>query len=136
LALRGARLDHQRQLGQAADVDADPALDAGLVDGEVGKRLSSSSNGTLTFNGVSASTAGVYPVLIACCDGSGGDIGRSATITVNGVVVQTIVFTPTGSFSTQGTVTAYLPLNAGANTVELSDASAYAPDFNAITVSQ
>jgi hypothetical protein len=101
-----------------------------------GKRLSSSSNGTLTFNGVSASTAGVYPVLITYCDGSSGDIGRSATITVNGVVVQTIVFTPTGSFSTPGTVTAYLPLNADANAVELSDASAYAPDFNAITVSQ
>jgi Alpha galactosidase A/Alpha galactosidase C-terminal beta sandwich domain/Carbohydrate binding module (family 35) len=92
--------------------------------------------GTLTFNGVSASQAGVYPVLIEYCDGTSGDTGRSATITVNGVVVQTIVFTPTGSFTTPGTVTAYLPLNAGANTVEFSDASAYAPDFNGITVSQ
>ncbi|MGD0557668.1 MAG: CBM35 domain-containing protein [Streptosporangiaceae bacterium] len=92
--------------------------------------------GTLTFNGVSASSAGVYPVLIEYCDGSSGDTGRSATITVNGVVVQTIVFTPTGSFTTPGTVTAYLPLNAGSNTVEFSDASAYAPDFNGITVSQ
>jgi alpha-galactosidase len=90
--------------------------------------------GTLTFNGVSASSAGVYPVQIEYCDGSSGDTGRSATITVNGVVVQTIVFTPTGSFSTPGTVTAYLPLAAGSNTVELSDASAYAPDFNGITV--
>jgi alpha-galactosidase len=92
--------------------------------------------GTLTVNGVSASQAGVYPVLIEYCDGSSGGTGRSATITVNGVVVQTIVFTPTGSFTTPGTVTAYLPLNAGSNTVEFSDASAYAPDFNGITVSQ
>jgi alpha-galactosidase len=92
--------------------------------------------GTLTVNGVSASQAGLYPVLIEYCDGSSGDTGRSATITVNGVVVQTIVFTPTGSFTTPGTVTAYLPLNAGSNTVEFSDASAYAPDFNGITVSQ
>ena len=92
--------------------------------------------GTLTVNGVSASQAGVYPVLIEYCDGSSGDTGRSATITVNGVVVQTIVFTPTGSFTTPGTVTAYLPLNAGSNTVEFSDASAYAPDFNGITVTQ
>jgi len=90
--------------------------------------------GTLTINGVSASSAGVYPVQIEYCDGSSGDTGRSATITVNGVVVQTIVFTPTGSFSTPGTVTAYLPLAAGSNTVEFSDASAYAPDFNGITV--
>jgi Alpha galactosidase A/Alpha galactosidase C-terminal beta sandwich domain/Carbohydrate binding module (family 35) len=90
--------------------------------------------GTLTLNGVSASAAGVYPVQIEYCDGTSGDTGRSATITVNGVVVQTIVFTPTGSFSTPGTVTAYLPLAAGSNTVEFSDASAYAPDFNGITV--
>ena len=52
------------------------------------------------------------------------------------VVVQTNVFTPTGSFSTPGTVTDYLPLKAGANTVEVSDGSAYAPDFNSIIVNQ
>jgi alpha-galactosidase len=90
--------------------------------------------GTLTFNGVTASSAGVYPVQIVYCDGTSGNTGRSATITVNGTVVQTIVFTPTGSFSTPGTVTAYLPLNSGSNTVELSDASAYAPDFDDVTV--
>jgi len=90
--------------------------------------------GTLTFNGVDASSAGVYPVQIEYCDGSSGDTGRSATITVNGVVAGTIVFTPTGSFTTPGTVTAYLPLAAGSNTVEFSDSSAYAPDFNGITV--
>lgn len=33
-------------------------------------------------------------------------------------------------------MTAYLPLSAGSNTVEFSDASAYPPDFNGITVSQ
>ena len=55
---------------------------------------------------------------------------------MNGVVVQTIVFTPTGSFTTPGTVTACLPLKAGSNTVEFPDASTYAPDFNGITVSQ
>ncbi len=93
-------------------------------------------SGTLTFNDVDASTAGVYPVQIVYCDGTSGDTGRSATFTVNGVVVQTNVFTPTGSFSTPGTVTAYLPLKAGANTVEASDGSAYAPDFNSIIVNQ
>ncbi|HEY2577703.1 MAG TPA: CBM35 domain-containing protein [Streptosporangiaceae bacterium] len=92
--------------------------------------------GTLTINGVSANAAGVYPMLIEYSDGSGGSTGRSATITVNGTVVQTIVFTPTGSFSTPGTVTAYLPLKSGSNTVEFSDASAFAPDVNGITVSQ
>jgi hypothetical protein len=49
---------------------------------------------------------------------------------------ETIVFTPTGSFTTPGTVTAYRPLNAGPNTVEFFDASAYPPDFNGITLSR
>ncbi|WP_307846787.1 alpha-galactosidase D [Actinospica durhamensis] len=93
-------------------------------------------SGTLTFNGVSATNAGVYPVQVVYCDGTSGTTGRSATFTVNGVVVQTNVFTPTGGFSTPGTVTAYLPLKAGANTVEISNGSAYAPDFNAIVVNQ
>lgn len=93
-------------------------------------------SGTLTFNGVSASSAGVYPVQIVYCDGTSGNTGRSATFTVNGVVVQTNVFTPTGGFSTPGTVTDYLPLKAGSNTIEVSNGSAYAPDFNAIVVNQ
>lgn len=93
-------------------------------------------SGTLTYNGVQVSAAGVYPVQIVYCDGTSGDTGRSATFTVDGVVVQTNVFTPTGSFSTPGTVTDYLPLKAGANTVEISNGSAYAPDFSSIIVDQ
>jgi alpha-galactosidase len=93
-------------------------------------------SGTLTFNGVNVSKAGVHPVQIVYCDGSSGTTGRSATFTVNGTVVQTNVFTPTGGFSTPGTVTAYFPLQAGSNTIEISNGSAYAPDFNAIIVNQ
>ena len=93
-------------------------------------------SGTLTYNSVNVTKAGVYPVQIVYCDGTAGTTGRSATFTVNGVVVQTNVFTPTGGFSTPGTVTDYLPLKAGANTIEISNGSAYAPDFNAIVVNQ
>ncbi len=93
-------------------------------------------SGTLTYNNVNVSAAGVYPVQVVYCDGDSGTTGRSATFTVNGVVVQTNVFTPTGGFSTPGTVTAYLPLKAGANTVEISNGSAYAPDFSSIIVEQ
>jgi hypothetical protein len=71
--------------------------------------------GTLTFNDVDVSASGNYAVQIGYLDGTSGIVGRSATITVNGVVVQTIVFTPAGSFSTPGTVTAYLPLNVGSS---------------------
>jgi alpha-galactosidase len=93
-------------------------------------------SGTLTFNDVDVSAAGVYPVQIVYCDGTSGDTGRSATFTVNGTVVQTNVFTPTGGFSTPGTVTDYFPLQAGENTIEISNGSAYAPDFNSIIVDQ
>ena len=117
-------------LAGGAVVQSCPACTGGQKVGYIG------NGGTLTINGVSAGATGVYPALIEYCDGSGGNTGRAATITVNGTVVQTIVFTPTGSFSTPGTVTAYLPLKAGSNTVEFSDASAYAPDINGITVSQ
>ncbi|HET9171062.1 MAG TPA: CBM35 domain-containing protein [Actinospica sp.] len=93
-------------------------------------------SGTLTYNNVTVSSAGVYPVQIVYCDGTSGTTGRSATFTVNGTVVQTNVFTPTGGFSTPGTVTDYLPLKAGSNTIEISNGSAYAPDFSAIVVNQ
>ena len=39
-----------------------------------------------------------------------------------------------GSFTTVGAQTVSLPLNAGANTIEIGNPSAYAPDFNEIVV--
>jgi alpha-galactosidase len=117
-------------LAGGAVVQSCSACTGGQKVGDVGD-----GSGTLTFNGVNAGAAGVYPVQIVYCDGTTGDTGRSATFTVNGVVVQTNVFTPTGGFATPGTVTAYLPLKSGSNTVEISNGSAYAPDFNSIIVS-
>jgi len=88
--------------------------------------------GTLTFNDVTAPSAGTYQVTIAYCDGSA--TGRQATISVNGGPAQTLSFTPTGSFTTVGTMTVSLPLTAGANTIELANPSDYAPDFDRIIV--
>jgi chitinase len=90
------------------------------------------SGGTLTVNGVSVSTAGTYAVTIAYCDGSTS--GRQATVSVNGGTAQTISFSPTGGFSTPGTKTVNLALAAGTNTIEFANPSAYAPDFDKITV--
>lgn len=67
---------------------------------------------------------------IAYLDGS----GRQATISVNGQAQQTVSFTPTGSFSTVGTVTIGLQLAAGDNTIEFANPAAYAPDFDPIIV--
>jgi hypothetical protein len=88
--------------------------------------------GTLTFNGVTAPNAGSYRVTIAYCDGSA--TGRQATVSVNGGPAQTLSFTPTGSFTTVGTMTVTLPLTAGANTIEFANPAAYAPDFDRIVV--
>ena len=117
-------------LGGGAAVASCSACTGGEKVGFVGD-----NSGTVTFS-VSASKAGVYPVQIVYCDGTSGTTGRSATFTVDGTVVQTNVFTPTGGFSTPGTVTDYLPLQAGTNTIEISNGSAYAPDFNSIVVNQ
>jgi len=90
------------------------------------------NGGTLTFNGVNVSTTGSYQVTIAYCDGSTS--GRQALVSVNGGAGQTIQFTPTGSFGTPGTLTVTLTLGAGSNTIEFYNPSAYAPDFDKISV--
>ncbi len=88
--------------------------------------------GTLTFNDVSVPGAGTYQVTIAYLDGSA--TGRQADVSVNGGTAQLVQFTPTGSFSTVGTMTIPLSLTAGNNTIEFSNPSAYAPDFDRIIV--
>jgi hypothetical protein len=90
------------------------------------------NGGTLTFNQVSATSAGTYQVTVVYCDGSG--TGRQATVSVNGGAPQTLSFAPTGSFSTVGTMTVPLQLAAGANTIEFANPSAYAPDFDRLIV--
>jgi hypothetical protein len=88
--------------------------------------------GTLTFNGVTAPSAGTYQVTIAYCDGSA--TGRQATVSVNGGPAQTLSFTPTGSFTTVAAMTVPLALAAGANTIEFANPAAYAPDFDRLIV--
>jgi hypothetical protein len=90
--------------------------------------------GTLTYNDVTVPSAGTYNVTIVYCDGSTGTTGRQADISVNGGTPQLLTFTPTGSFTTVGAMNVSVTLNAGANTIELSNPSAYAPDFNEIVV--
>jgi alpha galactosidase A-like protein/alpha-galactosidase-like protein/alpha galactosidase C-like protein len=86
--------------------------------------------GTLTFDNVTVPATGTYKVTLVYCDGS----GRQADISANGGAAQLLSFTPTGSFTTVGAQTVSLSLNAGANTIELSNPSAFAPDFNEIIV--
>ncbi len=89
------------------------------------------NGGTVTFNGVTAPSAGNYDMTIYYLN---GPPSRDAVITVNGVDVQTLSFTPTTDFNTVGTVTVPVPLVAGANTIEFSNPAAFAPDFDRIAV--
>lgn len=88
--------------------------------------------GTLTFNDVTVPAAGTYNVTLVYCDGS--STGRQADISVNGASPRLLSFTPTGSFTTVGAMTVPLTLAAGANTIEIGNPSAYAPDFNELVV--
>jgi hypothetical protein len=88
--------------------------------------------GTLTFNSVTVPVTGTYNVTLVYCDGS--STGRQADIAADGGTAQLLSFTPTGSFTTVGALTVSLPLTAGANTIEVDNPTAYAPDFNEIVV--
>jgi len=109
-----------------AAVQSCPTCSGGNKVGYVGE------GGTLTLTGVTVASAGTYNVTIAYCDGSA--TGRPATISVNGGTPQDLSFSPTGSFSTVGTMTVPLQLSSGSNTIEFADPSAYTPDFDRITV--
>ena len=87
---------------------------------------------TLTFNNVTVASTGRYAVAIAYGDGS--TTGRQAVVSVNGGPGQTIQFTPTGGFSTPGTMTVTLSLSAGTNTIQFGNPTAYAPDFDKVSV--
>lgn len=113
-------------LGGAAKIASCSGCASGQTVGYIGE------GGTLTFPNVSASAAGTYNLVVSYED---GDAGRSATLTVNGTA-KTINFTGlnNGNWVTPQTVTVAISLNAGMNTIEFGNASAYAPDIDQITV--
>lgn len=88
------------------------------------------SGGTLTFNNVNASAAGTYTLSIYYLSGD----PRPAYMSVNGASGTALSFASTGSFNTVGVYTLQVQLNSGSNTIEFYDSSAYAPDFDCITI--
>ena len=88
---------------------------------------------TLTFQGVSATASGVKVATIGYVNGDSST--RTATLRVNGQEPTVVAFPPTGSWSTPGTVTVRLGLAKGSgNTLTFSNASGYAPDFDAVRI--
>jgi alpha-galactosidase len=88
--------------------------------------------GTLTFPDVNAAGAGSYTMTVHYVD---GDAGRSAAISVNGTA-STVSFTGTNNsnWNVVQTQTVTVSLKAGTNSIEFSNASAYAPDIDQITL--
>lgn len=84
---------------------------------------------TLAVNGVSESARGTYQVLVLYCD---GDAGRAANISANGGSARSFSFANTGGWSTIGVREVSLSLNAGSNSMLFANASAWAPDVDAI----
>ena len=90
------------------------------------------NGGTLRFNNITVGTSGTYAVVVAYCDGSTS--GRRADFSVNGGTAQIVQFKPSGGWTTPASLTVDLALNAGSNSILISNPSAWAPDFDKITV--
>jgi alpha-glucosidase len=89
--------------------------------------------GTLQFNNVKAAAAGLKTIKLEFLTGE----SRSLQVSVNGGPALTVQFGssgPEGSYDVVGTHVLQVPLNAGNNTILLSNATGYGPDFNAIEV--
>lgn len=89
------------------------------------------NDGTLQFNGVSASAAGTYTMTVSYLSGE----ARSAQLRVNGGTAVTLNLPSTGGWTTVGTVQAQVQLNAGNNTIHFSNPTGWAPDFDRIQIS-
>jgi hypothetical protein len=115
--------------GRAAVISC-PSCSGGSRVGYLGTKAGYPTS-TLTFTNVTVSTSGTYQVVVAYTNGADT---RQAEISVNGGAVQTVSFPSTGAFTTSGTVTVALALNAGSNSITFGNGSSVAPDLDKITV--
>lgn len=88
------------------------------------------SSGTLQFNDVMAATDGTATLAIRYASGS----LREASLSVNNGTPIPLSFASTGSYSTVGSKKVTVTLKAGKNTLAFFNTSAWAPDFDRISV--
>lgn len=115
-------------LGGSAVIRNLSSASNGKIVGNVG----SNSSNTLQFNNVSTGTAGNCTLTISYINGE--TAARTASMSINGGASVVVSFPPTGSWSTVGTTSVTISLNSGNNTIKFSNSSAWAPDFDKITV--
>jgi len=127
-------------LAGAAVVQADAWASGGSAVGWIGGGAANS----LTFNGVTASSAGTYMLVVHYFNdetsGSGNYnaniVTRTASISVNGGTAVTGEFANTFSWDTFNTVDVPVTLASGSNTIKFSNSSGYAPDIDYIQVAK
>jgi len=111
--------------GQAA-VRSVSGASGGAVVGFIGNGTAN----TVRFTNVSSTRAGSHMVTIYYASGA----ARSVTFTVNGAAGPTVATPSTGGWSTIGSVTTNVNLNAGTNTIQLGNTTGWAPDVDRIVV--
>jgi hypothetical protein len=113
----------------AAAVVACAACSGGRKVGSIG----SGGANTLRFNGIAAAETGLATATIAYANGD--TAVRTATLATNGQNPTIVAFPPTGSWTTPGTVSVIVSLASGSsNAITLANASASAPDLDAIAI--
>jgi hypothetical protein len=127
-------------LGGTAVVVSDTAASGGKYVGWIG----AGSANTLRFNGVNATTAGRYRMVVGYANGELGDgatnynsniVDRYAEISVNGGTAKKVFFRNTLGWSIYGTTVVDVDLAAGANTITFGNASTdYAPNIDRIQI--
>ena len=88
------------------------------------------NGGSVTFNKVTVPTAGSYQVTVAYISGN----ARTASLSRNGGAATTVNFPATANWTSVGTITLTLTLNAGDNTLRFFNDTASVPDFDRIIV--
>jgi hypothetical protein len=98
-----------------------------------GQKVGEVGNGTvLTFNAVDAVVSGTVRLTVSYVNGGAT---RTATVSVDGGTPISLSFPPTGGWNSVGTLVVTVSMHAGGNTVAFANATAFAPDFDKVTVS-
>ena len=127
-------------LAGTAAVETDTWASGGDYVGWIGD----ASANTLTFNNVTASSAGTYMLVIAYANDDTSGSGnynsniesRWSQISVNGGTATTEVFANTYSWDSFRTVAIPVTLAAGNNTIKFSNSTGYAPNIDYIKLAQ
>jgi hypothetical protein len=129
----GSSTTHSYEAESSANTLAGGAVVASCSACSGGQKVGNVGNGgTVKFNNVNVSSAGTYILNIAYVD---GDAGRSAQMSVNGGTATTLNFAGTNTSNWNNVQSLAVPvmLNAGNNTIQFSNSSGWAPDFDRVT---